>query len=65
MLTEMLAEDTTAEARRELRQFYFGEGEKGTSTDLFTEAVSKLIADRTVELESFHSESINAESSDE
>lgn len=65
MLTEMLTEDTAAEARRDLRQFYFGEGEKGTSTALFTEAVSKLIADRTVELENFHSESINAESSDE
>jgi len=65
MLTEMLTKDTAAEARRELRRYYFGEGEKGTSTAQFTEAVSKLIADRTVELESFHSESINAESSDE
>ncbi len=65
MLTEMFSKDTAAEARHELRQYYFGEGGKGSSSALFTEAVSKLIADRTVELESFHSESVNAESSDE
>lgn len=65
MLTEMLSEDTAAEARNELRKYYFGEGGKGSSSALFTEAVSKLIADRTVDLESFHSESVNAESSDE
>lgn len=65
MLTEMLLKDTAAEARHELMQYYFGEGGKGSSTALFTEAVSKLIADRTVELENFHSESVNAESSDE
>lgn len=65
MLTEMLADDQAAGARQDLRKFYFGEGERGTSTTLFTEAVSGLIAYRTVELEKFHSESINAESEDE
>ena len=50
---------------RSLRRHYFGEGEKGTSTALFTTAVSDLIADRTVELKKFHSESTNAESSDD
>ena len=65
MLTDMLTNDTAAEARLRLRRHYFGDGEKGSSTTLFTEAVSKLIADRTVALESFHSESTNAESNDE
>lgn len=65
MLNEMLLNDFSAEARLKLRRHYFGEGERGTSTALFTDAVSKLIARRTVELEKFHSESINAESSDE
>lgn len=65
MLTEMLINDAAAEARFQLRSHYFGEGEKGSSTVLFTEAVSRLIADRTVALKSFHSESTNAESNDE
>lgn len=65
MLLEMLSDDTAAAARQDLRRHYFGEGEKGTSTALFTAAVSKLIADRTVELKKFHSDSTNAESSDE
>lgn len=65
MLIDMLTKDTSAGARSDLRRHYFGEGKRGTSTALFTEAVSKLIADRTVELTKFHSESINAESSDE
>jgi hypothetical protein len=65
MLTEMLINDAAADARFQLRSHYFGEGEKGSSTVLFTEAVSRLIADRTVALKSFHSESTNAESNDE
>jgi hypothetical protein len=65
ILTEMISKDTSAEARSELRRYYFGYGEKGTSTILFTEAVSELIAARTIDLESFHSESINAESNDD
>ena len=65
MLNEMLLTDPAADARYELRRYYFGEGEKGTSTALFTDAISRLISDRTVALESFHSESTNAESSDE
>ncbi|WP_241897477.1 CDP-glycerol glycerophosphotransferase family protein [Brevibacterium epidermidis] len=65
MLSDMLANDEAADARFQLRSHYFGEGEKGSSTALFTEAVSRLIADRTVALKSFHSESTNAESNDE
>ena len=65
LMHEMLAKDTTADARRELRRHYFGEGEKGTSTVLFTEAISGLIADRSAEMEKFHFESTNAESNDE
>lgn len=65
MLLEMFSDDTAAAARQDLRRHYFGEGEKGTSTALFTTAVSDLIADRTVELRKFHSESTNAESSDD
>ncbi len=65
MLIDMLNIDASAGARHELRRHYFGEGERGTSMALFTEAVSKLIANRAVELTKFHSESINAESSDE
>src|SRR5699024_4949018 len=65
MLIDMLTNDPSAGVRHDLRRHYFGEGKRGTSTALFTEAVSKLIADRAVELTKFHSESINAESSDE
>lgn len=65
MLLEMLSDDTAAAARQELRRHYFGEGEKGTSTALFNNAISELIAKRTIELKKFHSESTNAESSDE
>ncbi|GGC46902.1 CDP-glycerol glycerophosphotransferase family protein [Brevibacterium sediminis] len=66
MFQAILSEDSAAEARLDLRRHYFGEGGKGTSTVLFTEAVSKLIAARTVDLEHFHSDdSINAESEDE
>ena len=65
LLHEMLTNDTTADARSELRRHYFGEGEKGTSTVLFTEAIAGLIADRSAELEKFHFESTNAESNDE
>lgn len=65
LLDEMLTNDTTADARAELRRHYFGEGEKGTSTILFTEAIGELIADRSAEMEKFHFESTNAESSDE
>jgi len=66
MFQAILSEDSAAEARLDLRRHYFGEGGKGTSTILFTEAVSKLIAARTVDLEHFHSDdSINAESEDE
>lgn len=65
MLSEMLTADTTADARRELRKYYFGDGERGASTILFTEAVSKLISDRSSAMEKFHFESTNAESDDE
>ncbi|WP_319020942.1 CDP-glycerol glycerophosphotransferase family protein [Brevibacterium sp. FME37] len=65
MLNEMLTEDGSAGRRYDLRRHYFGEGEKGSSTALFTAAVTKLIANRAVELEKFHSESINAESGDD
>ena len=63
---EMLSEDSAAEARLDLRRHYFGEGGKGTSTVLFTDAVSNLISARAADLEHFHSDdSINAESEDE
>lgn len=66
MFQMMLSEDSAADARLDLRRHYFGEGGRGTSTVLFTEAVSKLISARTVDLEHFHSDdSINAESEDE
>jgi len=65
MLSDMLKSDTTADARIDLRKYYFGDGERGTSTVLFTEAVSKLIAERSSAMEKFHFESSNAESSDE
>jgi len=65
LLKEMLERDSSAEIRHELRHHYFGDGEPGSSTVLFTDAVSTLIADRAVELESFHTESVNAESDDE
>ncbi|MFE1083747.1 CDP-glycerol glycerophosphotransferase family protein [Brevibacterium sediminis] len=65
LLNEMLTRDPSADVRHELRRHYFGEGEPGSSTVLFTDAVSTLIADRAVALESFHTESVNAESDDE
>ena len=66
MFQAMLSEDSAAEARLDLRRHYFGDGGKGTSTVLFTDAVSKLISARSADLEHFHSDdSINAESEDE
>src|SRR5699024_4414052 len=65
MLSDMLTSDTTADARIDLRKYYFGDGERGTSTMLFTEAVPKLIAERSSAMEKFHFESSNAESDDE
>ena len=61
----MLNHDSSVEVRHELRRHYFGDGEPGSSSVLFTEALSRLIADRTVALQSFHTESVNAESDDE
>lgn len=65
LLKEMLVRDSSAEIRHELRRHYFGDGEPGSSTVLFTEAVSRLIADRTAALQSYHTESVNAEADDE
>lgn len=65
LISEMLNHDSSVEVRHELRRHYFGDGEPGSSSVLFTEAVSRLIADRTVALESFHTESVNAEADDE
>lgn len=66
LLRSIMAEDPSAEAREELRRYYFGEGKKGTSTELFTEAISSLIANRNAELANFRFEmNSNAEASDE
>ena len=65
LLRDMLTNDSASEARQELRRHYFGEGTKGTSTVLFTEAISTLIANRTSEMKKYHFESTNAEASDE
>ena len=65
LISEMLNHDSSVEVRHELRRHYFGHGEPGSSSVLFTEAVSRLIADRTVALETFHTESVNAEADDE
>ncbi|MEY8568738.1 CDP-glycerol glycerophosphotransferase family protein [Brevibacterium linens] len=65
LLKEMLMRDSSAEIRHDLRRHYFGDGKPGSSTVLFTEAVSRLIADRTAALQSYHTESVNAEADDE
>ncbi|GAA1558996.1 CDP-glycerol glycerophosphotransferase family protein [Brevibacterium picturae] len=65
LLQEMLTNDSSVESRQDLRRHYFGEGKKGTSTVLFTEAISSLIANRTSEMKKYHFESTNAEASDE
>ena len=65
LISEILNHDSSVEVRHELRRHYFGDGEPGSSSVLFTEALSRLIADRTVALQSFHTESVNAESDDE
>lgn len=65
LLKEMLVRDSSAEIRHDLRRHYFGDGKPGSSTVLFTEAVSGLIADRTAALQSYHTESVNAEADDE
>ncbi|WP_367647448.1 CDP-glycerol glycerophosphotransferase family protein [Brevibacterium sp. CT2-23B] len=65
LLKEMLVRDSSAEIRHDLRRHYFGDGKPGSSTVLFTEAVSRLIADRTAALQSYHTESVNAEADDE
>ncbi|WP_350269476.1 CDP-glycerol glycerophosphotransferase family protein [Brevibacterium sp. CBA3109] len=65
LLRDLLTNDKSAEARQELRRHYFGEGKKGTSTKLFAEAISTLIANRTSDMSKYHFESTNAEASDE
>ncbi|TSI12258.1 CDP-glycerol--glycerophosphate glycerophosphotransferase [Brevibacterium aurantiacum] len=66
LLQDMLSDDSSADARSELRKYYFGEGEKGTSTVLFTQAISSLIAERTAEMAGHHFEMpTNAEANDE
>lgn len=59
-----LSRDGKAEARQLLRTFYFGEGSRGTSTELFTAAISSLIAQRKADLVGFHDTSTNAESTE-
>lgn len=59
-----LSEDTFADDRQILRSHYFGKGERGTSTRLFTSAVSSLISRRAEDLRGFSDTSINAESSE-
>lgn len=65
LLRNMLTNDVSADERQELRRHYFGEGKKRTSTVLFTETISTLIANRTSDLAKYHFESTNAEASDE
>lgn len=65
LLRDLLTNDRSAEARQELRRYYFGEGKKGTSTELFAEAISTLITNRTSDMSNYHFESTNAEANDE
>ncbi|GAA3829015.1 MULTISPECIES: CDP-glycerol glycerophosphotransferase family protein [Brevibacterium] len=64
ILEQAMNHDETAAARRDLRTFYFGEGARGTSTRLFTAAVSELIAQRSADLAGFRDAGSNAESSE-
>lgn len=64
MFERALSRDDRADARQLLRTFYFGEGSRGTSTKLFTAAISDLIAHRESDLVGFHDTSTNAESSE-
>lgn len=64
ILAQAMNHDETAAARRDLRTFYFGEGARGTSTRLFTAAVSELIAQRSADLAGFRDAGSNAESSE-
>lgn len=59
-----LNKDTTATDRAMLREHYFGKGEKGTSTRMFTDAISNLIRNRSRDLKGFSYTSTNAESND-
>lgn len=65
LFTDALESGGALEDRMRLRRFYFGEGDKGTSTRLFTEAVADLIAKRASALTTFHDTSTNAESREE
>ena len=49
-LTNALAHDSDTNTREQLREYYFGQGGRGTSTRLFTEAVSALITQRDNDL---------------
>lgn len=64
LISSALENDAKVDDRAELRRFYFGEGSRGTSTQLFTSAVSALVAKRRQDLTDFVDTSVNAESAE-
>lgn len=64
MLNDLLGQDEFAAPRLEMRDFYFGMGETGSSTRKFFEAIGQLIAERKAQLRSYDVEGSNMEAED-
>lgn len=64
LFAEALGDDESLGTRNELRTYYFGEGDRGTSTLKFFNEVSALITKRTHDLAGYHDPGSSAESSE-
>ncbi|NUL60202.1 hypothetical protein F7P83_07400 [Brevibacterium luteolum] len=61
MFQEAIEHDEQAAERREMRSFYFGDGEPGSSSRAFVAAIDALIADRREQLRHYDVEGTNME----
>lgn len=64
ILEESLEADPSVAEREQMRTYYFGDGEPGTSSRQFLSAIEDLIADRRVKLRGYDVEGSNMEASD-
>ena len=63
-LTDALTHDTSAEIRDQLRTYYFGAGDTGTSTRRFVQEITSLIDERAEDLAGYHDSGSSAESAE-
>ncbi len=64
LLQEAIEHDKFASARAEMRTFYFGDGEPGSSSQAFLSAIDQLVSDRRHQLRNYDVEGSNMEAAD-